>query len=67
VVIPAAAGLQVAKSFKQAIAFSGSISIISVVLGLMLAFQLDLPASGSIVLISFLMFGIMFGFSRARG
>ena len=67
VVIPAAAGLQVAKSFKQAIALSGSISIISVVLGLVLAFQLDLPASGSIVLLSFLMFGIMFGVSRARG
>jgi zinc transport system permease protein len=67
VVIPAAAGLQVASNFKQAIAFSTCISLLSVVLGLVVAFQLDLPASGSIVLLSFLMFGILFVFRRSRG
>jgi zinc transport system permease protein len=67
VVIPAAAGLQLASSFKQAICLSTSISIASVVLGLILAFLLDLPASGSIVLLSFLAFGVLFMFRRTRG
>jgi zinc transport system permease protein len=67
VVIPAAAGLQIASSFKQAIVFSACISIISVVLGLILAFLLDLPASGSIVLLSFLAFGMLFVFRRIHG
>jgi zinc transport system permease protein len=67
VVIPAAAGLQLASSFKQAISLSTCISIASVVLGLILAFLLDLPASGSIVLLSFLVFGVFFVFRRTRG
>lgn len=67
VVIPAAAGLQVASSFKQAIVLSTGISVSSVVLGLLLAFILDLPASGSIVLLSFLAFGFLFLFRRTRG
>ncbi len=67
VVIPAAAGLQVASSFKRAIILSMSISIISVVLGLTLALLLDLPASGSIVLLSFLVFVLLFMFRRTRG
>lgn len=67
VVIPAAAGLQVASSFKQAIFLSTCISVSSVVLGLFLAFLLDLPASGSIVLLSFLAFGLLFLFRQIRG
>ncbi len=60
VVIPAAAGLQIASNFKQAIFLSGGVSVASVVFGLILAFLLDLPASGSIVVLSFLAFGILF-------
>ena len=66
VVIPAAASLQIAYNFKQAIVLSACISVISVVLGLVLAFLLDFPASGSIVLVSFLAFGILFVFRRYR-
>jgi zinc transport system permease protein len=66
VVIPAAAGLQVASSFKQAIGLSTCISITSVVLGLFLAFLLDLPASGSIVLLSSLAFVLLFVFRQTR-
>ena len=66
VVIPAAAGLMVSSSFRQAIIFSTCISVASVVLGLVFAFLLDLPASGSIVLISFLAFGILFVFRRTQ-
>jgi zinc transport system permease protein len=67
VVIPAAAGLQIASSFKQVIILSTCISVGSVVLGLILAFFLDLPASGSIVIISFLAFGFLFVFRLIRG
>ena len=66
VVIPAAAGLQAASSFRQAIGLSTCISIVSVVLGLFLAVRLDWPASGSIVLLSFLAFVLLFLFRRAR-
>jgi len=64
IVIPAAAGLQIASSFKQAIFISTCISITSVVLGLILAFLLDLPASGTIVLLSFLAFVMLFVFRQ---
>ncbi len=66
VVIPAAAGLQVAKSFKQAMGLSTAISVVSVVVGLCFSFFLDLPASGSIVLISFLAFILLFVLRRTR-
>ncbi len=67
VVIPAAAGLQIASSFKQVIILSTCISVGSVVVGLILAFFLDLPASGSIVIISFLAFGLLFVIRIMRG
>jgi len=65
-VIPAAAGLQLASSFKQAIGFSSLVSLISVVLGLSVSFYLDFPASGSIVIISFLFFCLCFLIKRIR-
>ncbi len=64
VVIPAAAGLQIASNFRQAIVLSTVVSIVSVAFGLLFAFVLDLPASGSIVLLSFLFFGVCFGMKR---
>jgi zinc transport system permease protein len=64
VVIPAAAGLQIASNFRQAMLLSTAVSTISVILGLMFAFILDLPASGSIVLLSFLFFVLLFGIKR---
>jgi zinc transport system permease protein len=62
VVIPAAAGLQIASSFRNAILLSTLVSISSVILGLLLAFIFDLPASGTIVILSFLFFGLLYGF-----
>ncbi len=64
VVIPAAAGLQMASNFRQAIILSTIVSIVSVVFGLLFALVLDLPASGSIVILSFLIFGVFFGLKR---
>ena len=66
VVIPAAAGLQLASNFKQAILLSSLIAVISVLLGLVLAYFLDMPASGAIVVLSFLFFGLFFLLKRAR-
>ena len=59
-VIPAAAGLQVAASFKQALFLSCAVSFISVLLGLSAAFVFDLPASATIVLLAFVIFGFFF-------
>lgn len=66
IVIPAAAGLQVASSFKQAILLSSFVALISVALGLLLAFYFDLPASGTIVILSFLIFGLFFAFKKRK-
>ncbi|MBN1221631.1 MAG: metal ABC transporter permease [Candidatus Aminicenantes bacterium] len=59
-VMPAAAGLQLASSFKQSLVISCCVSVVSVVIGLFAAFFFDLPASGAIVLFSFLCFGFFF-------
>lgn len=65
-VIPAAAGLQRAASFKQALWISSAVAFFSVVLGLGAAFLYDLPASASIVLLSFIFFVIFFLFRRKK-
>src|SRR4030042_256116 len=66
VVIPAGAGLLLAASFKQALLFSSLVASLSVVLGLLAAFQLDLPASATVVLTSFLLFGVFFLLRRKK-
>jgi len=58
IVIPAAAGLQLASSFKQAIFVSTFVALVSVVLGLILAYFFDVPASGAIVVLSFVIFSL---------
>jgi len=50
-VIPAATGLQVAGTFRNAIFLSCIAAVFSVFSGLMAAYYLDLPASGAIVLL----------------
>ena len=64
-VIPAAAGLQLASSFKQAIVYSSFVAVFSVVIGLLLSFYFDFPASGTVVLLSFLLFGLFFIFKKS--
>jgi zinc transport system permease protein len=66
VVIPAAAGLQLASNFKKAIIFSSLIAVGSVLLGLFLAYYLDFPASGTIVILSFLFFVLFFLLKKVR-
>jgi len=59
IVIPAASGLLFAKNFKRALQIAVLNAVISVVLGLALSFHLNIPASGALVLVSFLIFGIL--------
>ncbi|MBN1939398.1 MAG: metal ABC transporter permease [Candidatus Aminicenantes bacterium] len=63
-VIPAAAGLQTAVRFKSAVGIAAVVASASVVVGLAAAYLLDWPASGTIVVVSFLIFGILFLFRR---
>jgi zinc transport system permease protein len=65
-VIPAAAALQLASSFQQALWLSSLVAFFSVVIGLIGAFFLDLPASATIVLLSFLVFIGFFLSGRKR-
>ena len=60
IVIPASAGLQLAKSFNQAFMTSVLIACFSVILGLFSAFYLNLPASGAIILLASLFFLLLF-------
>lgn len=50
-VIPASTALLLCKSFKQTIIYSILISIISVIIGLILAYYFDLAAGGAIVIV----------------
>lgn len=66
VVIPAAAALQLAGSFKGAIILSACVGVISAVSGLFLAFSLDIPAAGTIVVFSFILFCLFFALKKVR-
>jgi zinc transport system permease protein len=59
-IIPAAAALQVARSFKQALALSAVLAVISTVSGLLSAFFFDWPPAGTIVLVSGILFLLLF-------
>jgi len=59
-VIPAAAGLQTASRFKGAMAGAAVVGVSAVIIGLWAAYALDWPASGTIVLAAFAIFGILF-------
>jgi zinc transport system permease protein len=59
-VIPAAAALQVARNFKGAMAISAVLAGVSAAGGLIAAFYLDWPPSGTIVLVSGVLFLVLF-------
>jgi zinc transport system permease protein len=59
-VIPAAAALQVARNFKGAMALSAALAVVSSAVGLIAAFFLDWPPSGTIVLVSGVLFLVLF-------
>jgi zinc transport system permease protein len=69
-IIPAVTALQVARGFRATIVAAALFSALSVVLGIVLAFVLNLPAGGVIVLLNILLFLLAFTGRRlvaARG
>jgi len=64
-VIPAAASLQVARSFKEALFISAVLAGLTALCGLVAAFYLDWPSSGTIVSISGVFF-LIFYWMRLR-
>lgn len=65
-VIPSAAGLQAATTFRQAMVIASATSITSVIGGLFMAYYWDLPASGSIVVLSFCAFLMLWLLNNMR-
>jgi zinc transport system permease protein len=58
-ILPAVTALQIAKGFKETLIIAGINSVISVILGIIISFLLDLPAGATIVLFSVLIFIIV--------
>lgn len=67
IVIPAAAGLQVAKSFRTAVRASAIVAIAAVAGGLALSIVLNIPASAAVVILCFVAFGALFLLKKGRG
>lgn len=55
-VIPVAAAMQIARSFKQTIFIAIAVGLLSVIIGLCAAFYLNLAAGGTIVIVALLLF-----------
>ncbi len=58
VIFPAATALQLARSFRAALAMSGAIGLLSVLAGVTLSFFFPLPPGATIVLVNALVFGV---------
>jgi zinc transport system permease protein len=67
IVIPAAAGLQAASSFRTAIRASAAIAVAAVAGGLGLSLAVNIPASAAIVVLCFLVFAVLFLLKKGRG
>lgn len=67
IVIPAAAGLQVAASFRTAVRASTAVAVFSVGAGLGLSLALNIPASAAIVILCFLAFALFSLGKKGRG
>lgn len=59
IVIPVVAALQLKKSFKQTLLIAEVISVLSVILGILASFYLDLSTGGTIVMIALGIFGLI--------
>jgi len=66
IVIPAAAGLQVAASFRGAVGASAIVAVAGVAGGLGVSLLLNIPASAAIVILCFLAFAVLFLRKKGR-
>lgn len=65
-VIPVVTGMQLGRSFLQSIYFSLGFALTAVIVGLFMAYYLNLPAGGTIVLLSLGIFGLVAFFKRSH-
>ena len=65
-VIPVVTGMQLARSFFQGLILSLCLATLSVLAGLILAYYLNLPAGGAIVLLSLAIFALVAIFKRSQ-
>lgn len=65
-VIPVVTAMQLARSFFQTLIFSVFFALAAVIVGLVAAFYIDIPAGGSIVLVALTIFGITSLFHRKK-
>lgn len=65
-ILPAVASLQVSKSFKGALIIAGSLSVLSILLGVTFSFVADLPAGATIVFINFIFFVVAYFWRKLK-
>lgn len=65
--VPVAASIQIAKSFKGAMIYAITFGELSVIIGLVAAFYLDIAPGGTIVITSIVILLIVLGWKKLRG
>lgn len=66
IILPAAAALQVVKSFRSTIVLAGIFAVTSVILGIFISYILNLPSGATIVMVNFIFFIGSFLYHRVR-
>ncbi len=59
-ILPATTSLQISRTFRGSLVISAVVAVISVVVGIVVSFWLDLPSGGAIVLVNFVLFMLAF-------
>ncbi len=60
IILPAVTSLQISQSFRTSLILSAASAVLSVVMGVLISFLLDLPTGGTIVLFNFFLFLLAF-------
>ncbi len=63
-ILPAVTALQVSRKFKTALVLGGLFALVSVLIGIILSYILDLPAGATIVLLNAILFTISLGYKK---
>jgi zinc transport system permease protein len=66
IVVPVAAALQLARSFKGALAWAMAVGVVSVLLGLALSYQWNLMPGGTVALTAVAVLGLVLVYKRVR-
>lgn len=66
-ILPAVTSMQIARGFRTTIMTASATSLLSVIGGIFISFELDLPTGATIVIMNFLFLMSAFGYKRLRG